>query len=576
MKSPKKVLSILFYSFIVCAIAIAAPRGEQNLVPSGHWVYDALTQLEMECGRYHFIDQAPLSIEQIKASMNDIVYDVLSDVGKIQYQRILDYFEEENWSLNAGIFSLGTEIDVNLEGYVKTSDQIDWIYGYHDRKPFLNMPFKLDLGNYLTAFMGLRAGQNRTIMEKHENYVNHVFTPDAFDPFLVRDTYLSTGHVFDSDVGFNFRIGMGNQSIGRTILGSSILSDYMPDAGYAQFSVFSPVFNYVMNITQLNRDTYMYTHRLEARFFKKFTFSILEGVLPYSAFDLRFLNPLGIYHGFALFEEYNLTSYFALKINFVPIKNLRIYGLYVQDEHQLASEKSSGADYVPEAMGFQGGVEVNVPTETGYFRFSAEGYYSSPFMYIKESPNWTFVKTSREMVDGTADTYDWIGSPLGPDSVGAKFTAGYEKPGKWSLDFSYLFGARGEYSSKDIFTSIGWNSTTASASKFGNTQNPAGWIYPTGNNPGAKDYKAPHGIPEYCHSFSLKGMWNANRWMTLAAQPSYTFVFNRGHKDSSFAQGFEVALSCRMSLNKLFVNVPSCYFITHDRLDAESASEEVK
>lgn len=561
----KKIVLISFLLLLSVSV-FSIPRGAQELIPEGHWVYDAINQLEIDIGRYDFVDVAPLSIQQVRFFLeNDIIYEKLSDTGKLQYDRILSYFQEDKWSFNSGLFSLGTEISVNPEAYVKTSDDLEWKYDYHERLPFIDLPITLNAGDYASVNMGLAVIQNRTAMLKNDNYTNQAFTPDTFDPYLAHTTYLSTGCSLGETSGFSFKLGTLPQNYGKTKLGSIAHSDYLKDCMAGILSFYSPVFGYEMNITQLNKNTYLYTHRLDFRFFKKFTASFMEGVAPYSGFDLRFINPLGIFHGMALFNEYDAISYFAMRFNWVPVRNLRLYFVYSQDEHQLASEKKSGQDYVPEALGFQGGFELQVPAGSGYFKLGLEGYYASPYLYIKESPNWSLVHTRREMVSGTTDVYEWIGSPLGPDSVAGIFNIGYEKPGKWSLDFNYLFGARGEFSSTKIFSATGWTADGYGA----NLDN---WIYPTATNKykNGEGYKAPHGNTEYVNSVFICGLWSPNKWFSLKAQPCYTFIFNQGHEDGKYVHGFELALSTRFFLTKISNNISECKALFQDRYDREA------
>ncbi|MDE6720503.1 MAG: hypothetical protein K2J68_11680, partial [Treponemataceae bacterium] len=103
------VFSAFFSSQIFCAV-----RRGQDLVESRHWVYDALAQIEIDVGRWNFIDEAPLSIQTIQGILDDIPYEHLSEAGKIQYDRIREFFEEFDFSLDAGIFSIGTEPKANL------------------------------------------------------------------------------------------------------------------------------------------------------------------------------------------------------------------------------------------------------------------------------------------------------------------------------------------------------------------------------------------------------------------------------------------------------------------------------
>ena len=178
------VFSAIFSSQIFCAV-----RRGQDLVESRHWVYDALAQIEIDVGRWNFIDEAPLSIQTIQGILDDIPYEHLSEAGKIQYDRIREFFEEFDFSLDAGIFSIGTEPKANLELYVKTEDDLAWLYGNHERQRTIELPLKITLGDYLSVFMGFALGQRRRFLEnENQNYVNHFFTEEAFDPNLTHST----------------------------------------------------------------------------------------------------------------------------------------------------------------------------------------------------------------------------------------------------------------------------------------------------------------------------------------------------------------------------------------------------
>ena len=96
------VLALLVLS---SAFVFASPRGEQELVECGSWVYDSLTSIELESGITSFADSTPISIQEIKTYLNDIDREKLSAVGKAEYDRIYSYFSESNISFNSGIFS---------------------------------------------------------------------------------------------------------------------------------------------------------------------------------------------------------------------------------------------------------------------------------------------------------------------------------------------------------------------------------------------------------------------------------------------------------------------------------------
>lgn len=541
-------LGILVLSFALFSISqiFAIPRKDQDLVSADHWIYDALTSLELEQGRTNFSDQAPLTIQNIKALMSDINYDALSSTGKSQYDRIISYFNEKNWSLNYGHFSAGIEAFMNAEFYGKTNPELDWIYDYHKKQSFLDMPIKLNLDDFVTVFTNFSVRQCKTAMSGNNQFSNQAFTPDTFDPYLTHESYIAAGYKFLDNTGLSFRFGSGQQSIGRSSTGSIIHSTNITDTMYANLSFYSPFFQYAANITQINPLTYFYSHRFDIRFFKKLSFSFLEGVLPYSTMDMRFFAPFGIYHSMGLFNEYNLTSYFAFKINYTPVKYLRIYVLYAQDEHQLANEGPVGGVIVPEGTGFQAGLESSIPFKKGYFHLNGEFYYSNPYLYVKESPNWTFVKTSSEMVSDSSNFYEWSGSPFGPDSMAAKASFGYEKIDSWSLTLTYVWAAKGEFSGTNPFKTLNWTSSNYNADL-------KNWIYPTNNASYAdgSTYKTPHGCPEYVNQVYITGTYKVNKWLSFKAQGAYTFVSNFNHKEGDFKHGLEGVISAKVNFTQI-------------------------
>ena len=122
----RKIFSALLCFLLSAGALYAAPRGKQELVPAGSWVYDALTAIALEEGRADFSDNAPLSINEILLYLSEADYSSLSSSGKSLYDRIKAYAAEDPLSFEAGIFSLEADPVVNLEGcLLYTSDAAD-------------------------------------------------------------------------------------------------------------------------------------------------------------------------------------------------------------------------------------------------------------------------------------------------------------------------------------------------------------------------------------------------------------------------------------------------------------------
>ena len=358
-------------------------------------------------------------------------------------------------------------------------------------------------------------------------------------------------------------MGLGEQSIGRSLMGSVILSEYFTGSSWANLEFFSPNLKYELSINEFNVDKYMYSHRIDVQFFNKIHFSAMEGILVNAPFELRFLNPWTIYHGMApwldyskkAYEEAFTCAYMCFKLAYTPIKYLRLYGLFAQDQFQTAYEKENWPeDTTPNAMGFQVGVESFIPFVNGNFHIVAEGYYADPFLYIKENPNWSLVRTYRENMGDLTTFYEWIGSPFGPDTVAGELSIGYECFDKWNINLTYLFKAAGEYAKTNVFTTeLDWGGHDTVAD---NTK----WAYPNASTQGQDEAKrrqsliSPSGTPEYLNMISLNGSYIFNNYLSLSVQGGFILAFNYNNIQNNFQCGPEFAASLKFDITKLYRN----------------------
>lgn len=557
MLKNKRVYLIIITFCILSFNCFCAVRGGQDLIPAGHWVYDSFRKLQLEQKNIAFTDFAPISIQEFKYYFNEIDYDKLSDSGKKEYDRIVEYLGEKNWSLDAGAFSIGIEPSLNPEFYFTSdctkdkNDCIPWVYDYTKRKALLDIPIKAAINDSITLYMGLQAKQSRYALEKPSTFFNDVFSQENFDLALTHDTYLSAGYTWGNGVGINMRLAIMPQSYGQSLMPSAVLSEYLTDTTNFDFRIYAPFFTYDFNVTQFTRESYLYTHRAEVRLFGVAELSLIEGVFAYNTFDMRLMNPFAIFHGLGLFEMYEkelrINSLFAFKANFIPMENMRIYALYVQNEHQMQCEldKNPGADKVPEGFGIQTGVEYNVPLKTGYLHFGTEAYYAAPFLFIKDNPMLSFARVYSESLNNLdAKYYEWMGNPLGPDSIGLAFTAGYEEPGKWGVALNYNFAAKGENAGDYALRKSDWNYYTNKAE--------GSWVYD--ENADMRSVVGLSGVIEYNNIITVCAFWNPTRWLSFTVQPSYIFVNNYNHQDGYNRQGFQIALSSRIFLTKLYSN----------------------
>lgn len=563
-KMKKSVSALLLALLVTCSSKICA-RGAQEIVEAGSWVYDAFAAIFIEAGFTDFSDQAPLTIAELRTYLNDIDYDLLSQAGKAQYNRIEEYFSDDDFSITTDILQLGIRPELNFEGYYKTEEDIDWVYNRYYKKPILFAPVFFNVKDYISMGMDLELGINKKQMEDDKDYTNIFLSGGEINTDFPKTGYFSTGYKFTEKTGINLQIGMANQDVNRSLTGSVAQSRYFTGASYANLELFNPTIRYNMNITQFNVNKYMYSHRFDFRLFKKLNLSIQESTLVFAPMELRFFNPLTVYHGMHDWEDYHHSdadkdfdetacAYMVLKASYSVCSGVRLYGLFAMDQFQTAYERSNwGANTTPNARGGQIGVESYFPIKDGYLHTWIEGTYTEPYLYIKESPNWSMARAYTENVGYTDDAlYEWIGSPFGPDTISAKLSVGYEVPGKWSLVGSYLFMDRGKLSGKGVFESQKWT---------GNRFEPdyQNWFFPNKKTQGEdealrrRDMKTPSGkTPVYVHTVSLRAEYKPFDYMSVMLQPAYTFVQNYKHEKGRNEHGFELALSLNIKLPEMF------------------------
>lgn len=552
MKKLFVFITVIFVSFNV----FANVRGDQEFIPAGHWVYDDLTGVMLEQGITHFYDNTPLTVQQIKLMLLEIDYENLSEAGKTAYDSINSYFSENNWGFGSDVFNFGIELTGAVEGQYKTNDKLDWNFDRRDRSALIEADVAIQLSKYVFMGCDIPVGISKSGRQRNDTYCNIPYNMTLADINFPHKAYFSAGGLLGEKSGVNFSISTLPRELGRSDISSVILSDSLQDAVHAKLKFFSPYFNYDCSVEMFGINRLAYLHNFEFRPHKKISFSIFEGSMPYGPVDLRYLNPFAIFHGIAGWWDYennftdsygnkgNDVSYLGLRINWTICKYLRMYANFAMNQFQMPNEEDKS---IPNAMAYQAGFESYIPVKKGYLHLNLEGAYTDPYFMITENPNWSWVKKSLETCDAADTLYEWIGFKYGPDTLGAKFSAGYSIEKNWSVNLSYLFLARGELSRPD-FSSCGWTG-------FSSACNMNNWVYPS--TTGYDKYKkgasfvTPSGVAEYTNVISVSASYWPLSWMCITAMPSYTFSFNNKNQCSVNENGFEFALSLKMFLTRI-------------------------
>jgi hypothetical protein len=407
------------------------------------------------------------------------------------------------------------------------------------------------MASYVTIHADLAFGENRMLGEAHDNYTNFPF--DKFlddvqnvDSNIPRRAYLSAGFPVRKTMGINFRLGIGDDTFGRSKTGSVILSDNMRGVSYATLEFYSPYIKYAADVMELEVTKYLYLHHLQVNITRRFSLALVEGVMVNAPFEIRFLNPAMIFHSFSAWKSYadyneqvgndknqddndffakyptnsRIGSLLGFSLDFRPWRYGRFYGLAAMNQLEVGSERGGA---VPDGLAFQFGYESFFPVSAGYWNFGVEGVYTYPYMYILAHKNWSFYRESLEVSTRREDPIrEWVGSPFGPDSMGLSVWAGFRRR-HWSAAGSFLVLVQGENASTDVF------------------DRPSMGYYPSTRGEAA--VTTPSGQPAWTWLAEFEGTWIPKDWLSFTLRPAVKVVRTGGDNEA----GFELVLSARIA-----------------------------
>lgn len=553
-------------NFFLCAFMMGSlyifaqdfSLSDNQLLYKDHWVYKALSYVTLESGLMNFASASPLSVGELKLYFSEIDPANLSQAGNRLYNDLKDFFENRQKTLfSTGVIKLYLEPILQPQFFYKTNSELPWLKEGFEREKFLLLPLQFSVADFAMAELKLYFAQNYSTTLLPEKWTNIPFATSDVDANFPQKGYLSFGAKKDAFQFFNLQCGMGPFSLGETQLGSVLFSDAINYPGYISLSLFAPSFKYVAGTHQLETNKYLYSHRLEFRFFKRITLRLVEASLVYAPLDLRYLNPVTIFHGLAGWRSFDafdaemgaangskvndsrVGSYFGVILDANPWKNIRLYGIFAMNQFQTAYElEHFNANYIPNGLAGQGGIEGFVPYKRGYFYAKLEGLYTSPWMYISSGRGWSFYQSFRDLVGNDSKTYfvSWVGTNLGPDTLALQCSFGYESLKKWGVSCIYRLAFQGE-------------NRKAILQEIQNTQ--LSW-YPT--NLEEVLLQTPSGIPEISHRCVFGGFIHPYSWLQLKTDVAFMVYTNYNNVKNAREFGFELDFGIKLNLLKSLKN----------------------
>jgi len=539
-----KILFILFLLIFLLTVNIFSQQ--YFMIPAGDPVLDDIKYLSVAAGKSFLSFAPPLSPDEVKNFLDLIDEKSLSSSEREVYDRVLNklIFAKPpiSWSDKEDNFSVLFNINFELEGKIKFNSDVSWNENESGITPLFAFPLQLFFFNVFQLFIeptiGLRPGKSGTGIF----YTNIPYDPYHFSvqywPFRA---FLAAGGSW-----YNFQIGKDHLRWGTAHTGSMLFSNDSVFYDFVRLSLFSSHVKYSIMINQMplnlhnnliddslfdtspegwnekgnnsSVNRYFYLHRIDINIMNKISVGIMEGIMTgNSPIELRFLNPLLIYHSLYAWEDYDkwepnngdmIGSVLSLELNINILKSFAVYGQIIMNQFALPSETDKQSNQPPNGLGYIAGIHFTHSFKNLESIFFLEFIYTDPYLNLLASPYASFIQQNVDyyLISHSRDTISL--------SLGGKFK--YNS----SLNFSGVFSwtASGEHNANGL--KWDWEQT-----------------------PAAFREKTPSGTAENKFLLTIQSQWKPLSWLFLKASVTGIVSHNNRHSEGELAFGGQAAFA---------------------------------
>ena len=543
------LLRMAVFAFLAVAALNAQPL---KIASVSDPVLGDLRLLSRESGKSLLSLTPPLSSAEIRNLLGAIDAETLSPSGLAAYGRVLAFLRPPA-VLADGALGFSVRPTAVLEGRVRSNPDTGWSAEESDSSSPLKLPLEFFFEESLYAVGDLEIRTDPSYYDQDGDYwgTNLPAAADRLDLNIPLRALVSAGGLW-----WNAQFGRGALSFGSAFTGNLAISDGPDYHDYARFSVFSPNFKYSMLISHLplsveglgpnyaatypaaalteTTQRYLYYHRWDVRLYERFSFSVGEGALVgNSPLELRFLNPLSIYHGLFAWLDYPQSagdlvgSLLSLEFDYAPFPRLALYGQFVMNEFQTAYEKDKWPDDArPNGLGYLAGAAWTTFLKSLRVDFSAEAVYADPYLYELSSPFASYIWMRRlSALSGKEPRYAWIGHPEGRDFA--------------------LFALRADLSG-DRPGDRGWTGTRLEISYKLQGERAMAWDWSAG--PVSSKETAPTGTPERRLVASASTAWSPSARVSLGFRFAGILIQDARHVEGKTELGAETGFSAKITL----------------------------
>lgn len=505
-----------------------------QFVENSHWIYDAMHILSVELGQTTLADRQPLSKGELAEYFSALESTAIPQASAPLYGMIQDYFSNNNSFL---LHNKYISFDINgifaLQGqYVHKSEnevRVDSFLRYNRTPAIISVPVRLMFTPYVDFFTDIKIKKNYWASILSYPYTNLPLTSVSFDANLFpTPAAVTAGNSF-----FRLTIGRSPLNIGRSLSGSMMIADTIDRLDYITASFFYKKIHLALNVIELEPTRFIFSHEVSACPINWMKIRLYEGVTVNTPFDPKYLNPMMIFHNhFGWLDVPFLEStagtggskslvgcQIGVGIDLVPIRGLRLYGQYGQNQLQTywELEGSSTARNTPDGLGGLCGIEYIHPFTFGHLAITGEFLYASPWMYINGNKHISLYYRRENRGADSRSIMMWVANPYGPDTMGGIFQVALLAPKKYSAKFRYRFLVKGE-----------------NDENFFNLDKETGkdiYYPPSDHYDPIAQARTPSANPAYFHTLSLEGSYTVIKYLELNAGLNWTVVTGkkRGH-----------------------------------------------
>ncbi|AEC02681.1 hypothetical protein [Parasphaerochaeta coccoides] len=589
----KKIILVCVCLLLAMQAVFSARSGNQKIYPVDSEVYEAISHLYIAQGLALPSSAGPWSKDELLRMLEKI------DPARLEgtYKNIHDFAAGE-LGTRAKIVRFG--LDAAVEAYVHTNtvdfvNEEDWIRGFDQRKPFLDIVLEtnpheniygyssLSLGNVPYTGSDSATRQITSIFFGQKTLTTNIIMipPASMTDFDLNVPYRAFGAF--GGYGWSVEIGRDKVSWGPGKAGNFVVGDHLKYHNQGRFTTYSKNFKYTFltsffphpgryystdetpvhvapessqtgNVNGLNM---FMGHRLEWRLFgDKVGLTITEGMMYQSeenTLDLRILNPAMIFHDYYIRSFSN--SIISLEVDYTPIRNLNIYGQVVVDEFSLPGEPVPGKDEwaFPNAFGFMLGVQGNIPLGIGILYGGIEAVKTDPFLYLRYNSGSDTTKehglnyvVATRYFDKHAVYYaeDFLGYKYGGDAIVLNGNIGLKNFGTWEVEASLFHMIHGTFDKWTAWSEVNNGTPSTNTVPFDPT--------PTESHP-MHNYKDDDAhlrdIRSYTTIVGLKGSYRILPGLMAYGQMDYIHVKNPGNISTNAPiNDFQVTLGVSYSL----------------------------